>query len=138
MAILKTSQEINKSWGTYRNKFYRGRKMIPEQAISCGEDVWICQIAVKQHDDGLVCPFCGGKPNSVDWNDKIEYGGYNSELHIGLNPYIISEGSCADCGKWWMIRSCAHGDKVSHVVMYDIPRTCHTFDGEQMTLRQKK
>jgi hypothetical protein len=138
MGIIKTSQEINKSWGTYRNKFYGKRKMITEQAISCGEDVWICQIAVKQHDDGLVCPFCGGKPNSIDWNDKVEYGGYNGELHIGLNPYIVSEGSCADCGKWWMIRSCIHGDKVSNVVMYDIPRTCHTFDGDMLKLRQKK
>ena len=136
MAVLKTSQEINKSRDTFHNKFYRGRKMIPYPAIERGSDIWFCQIAVPKHDDGLVCPFCGGKPNATDWEDKIEYKGFDGELHICTTPYIVSNGSCASCGKWWVVRS--NPDAAGAVVQYDVPRTCDDYDVELAKATQRR
>jgi len=125
MAILKTSQEINKSWGTYRNKFYPGRKMTADPVIVGGKTMWCCQIAVKQHDDGLKCPHCGGNPGD-DWYDHIEYNGYDGERHLNTQPYIVGEGSCEKCGKYWVVTD--NVSKDGAVIRFELPRTAHTFD----------
>lgn len=125
MAILKTSQEINKSWGTYRNKFYPGRKMTADPVIVGNNPSWCCQIAVKQHDDGLTCPHCGGNPSS-DWYDHVEYKSYDNERQLNTQPYIVGEGSCSKCGKYWVVTDNVVKDGA--VVRFELPRTAHTFD----------
>lgn len=137
MGIIKTSQEINKMFGAYGNKFYRGKKMSADPVLECGKDAWCCQIAIKQHDDGLVCPYCGGTP-SDDWSDHIEYKGYNGDLQLNTEPYIVGEGSCAKCGKWWFVTD--NCNKEGAVVRYTIPRKSHFFESDdpRWSCNQKK
>lgn len=125
MAVLKTSQEINKAFGAYHNKFYPRRKMLPYAANDRTGAIWFCQIAVKTHDEGLKCPFCGGAPNPDDWYSKVEFRGYDDERHLNLDPFILSEGSCSKCSKWWQVRT-NPGDKGA-VVLYDEPRSAHDY-----------
>jgi hypothetical protein len=110
--------------------------MFPYPASERGGDIWFCQIAVKKHDDGLTCPFCGGTPNPNDWEDKIEYKDYNGALGLCTTPYIVSNGACASCGKWWVIRN--NPDDKGAVVQYDVPRTCDDYDVELAKAVQRR
>ena len=56
---------------------------------------------------------------------KVEFRGYDDKRHLNLDPYILSEGSCSKCSKWWQVRT-NPGDKGA-VVMYDEPRSAHEY-----------
>ena len=126
MSVIKTSQEINKVFGAYHNKFYPRRTMLPYAANDRTGQIWFCQIAIKTHDEGLKCPFCGGDPDPNDWGSHVDFRDYDSKRGIQVGPYILSEGSCSKCGKWWQIRT--NPDDKGAVVQYDEPRSAHAYN----------
>ena len=120
------SKEINSSPNYYRNKHYVGRRMVVQEAIQGGKEIWFCQIAVRNHDSGTKCPHCGGKPNPSDWSSSLRFRRFDSERQIECEPTVESEGSCSECKQWWRVTA----DENVAVVSFDAPRQSpyqHTF-----------
>ena len=120
------SKEINSSPNYYRNKHYVGRRMVVQEAIQGGKEIWFCQIAVRNHDAGTKCPHCGGKPNPSDWTSTLRFRSFDSERQIECEPTVESEGSCSECNQWWRVTA----DENGAVVSFDAPRQSpyqHTF-----------
>jgi DNA-directed RNA polymerase subunit RPC12/RpoP len=119
MHVPKTSQEINKMFGSHSNKFYRGKKMWAGPGYARGMNpVWLCAIAVKKHDDGWKCPHCGGKPNPDETDTYATHDEYDPDLKVNINPQIQTDTKCLSCGKEWSIRTNEGGA----VVWFDKPR----------------
>lgn len=98
------SKEINKMFCSQRAKFYPRKKAYAEAGfLGGGEPVWLASIAIKTHDDGYVCPMCGGSEDQSETITTVEYEGY--ENGRGTMPYIQTDCKCSTCGKWWRIRT---------------------------------
>jgi len=123
---MMNSREINSSPNYYRNKYYVGRRMVVQEALQGGREIWFCQIAVRNHDAGTKCPHCGDNPNPSDWSSSLRFRRFDSERQIECEPTVESEGSCSKCKQWWRVTA----DEGGAVVSFDAPRQSpyqHTF-----------
>lgn len=119
-----TSQEVNKSWGKHRNKFFKGCWEVRVNGYCAGKKIVMHSLAVKSHQDGFKCPHCGSTKPATDSYDRTfevtlpKYDKVTGERTPGKEVTIKEkELECADCHKWWRIWSGVGFN--SNVVYYD-------------------
>lgn len=105
------SQDINKSFGKTHNKFYPRRNMFEEPGWCSGKRIKMSFIALKDTDNGKVCPHCG----SENINDGETYVTYVENAYGEKIPnawQLNVEYTCADCSKVWRVFCVARPDVV--------------------------
>lgn len=116
------SKEINKAWGTCRNKYFRGKKEVRTDGYFRNEAVTYHTLALKSYDEGIKkCPHCGSSVVDLDTLEtRVDYEDYGTMTTIPPSqPYIVTVCTCMTCQKDRVIYNRCNGEVV---MMYDTPR----------------
>lgn len=119
-----TSQEINKSWGKHRNKFYKGRWEVRVNGYCAGKQIVMHALALKSFNEACKCPLCGSTAEPSDFTSPRVYDymipKYDKVTGERIEGKTVTlqdmERECSNCHKWWNVLSGVGFE--SNVILY--------------------